>query len=142
MTHVKVAAGIFPLVVCAVRGNSITRTEIPVRTHHVQGVRIGVTSNHTQAVEISRGQGRLQTIVVRAIDVPHLEDLGQVRKLTKEKTAILFTMAACERILGRRVWIHLIDVPNAYQPRAVISDITDFNREIRSERVLYVEGIG
>ena len=58
--------------------------EIPVRAHVIESVRPGVTGNHAQAVEISGVQRHLQAVVIRPIDIPHLEDVAQIGELRRE----------------------------------------------------------
>src|SRR5580704_1856874 len=103
MADIKIAAGILAIRLRAVCRQPGSSTEIPVRANLVQRVGVGVASYHGQAMEVSRRESGLQCVVVGAVNVAHLENLREKRKLAVEGTRVLFspgisaTRASAER---------------------------------------------
>ena len=64
--------------------------EVPVRAHVIGRVSVGIAGHHAQAVIVARVQRDLQTVVVRAVDVSHLENVGQVGELGGEGSIRFF----------------------------------------------------
>src|SRR6266478_6632897 len=90
MPHVEVAVGVLRARVMSVLRQSRSITEIPVCSHVIESVRVGVSGYHAQAMEISGVQGHLQAVVIGPIDIPHLEDVCKVRELSRERSVGLF----------------------------------------------------
>ncbi len=76
MAHVEVAVGVFRAGIVSVLRQSRSVPEIPIRAYVIERVRIGVTGHRAQAVIVARVQRGLQSVVVRAIDISHLKDVG------------------------------------------------------------------
>src|ERR1022692_47109 len=76
-------------------------------------------------MKVARRQGALQGVVVRAINVAHLIDVGQVGELGKGESS------------GRR---HLVNVASAHQIRAVVAHVCNLEGKIVGDGVLNVQG--
>src|SRR5208283_3483057 len=72
---VEIAAGILGGGVVRVLRQAGAVAEIPVCAHIIEGVRIRVARDHAQAVVVARVQCDLKSVVVRAVDVAHLENV-------------------------------------------------------------------
>src|SRR6202030_4627303 len=90
MPHIEIAVGIFGAGVVSVLRQSRSVTEIPVCSHVIESVRVGVSGYHAQAMEISGVQGHLQTVVIGPIDISHLEDVCKVWELSRERPVGFF----------------------------------------------------
>src|SRR6266852_2213174 len=107
-------------------------------------VRVGVACHHGEPVIVPRSQSCLKAVVVRVIDVAHLKDLRQEGKLGVQGAPYLltrvgyWTAGSLRRYLRRISRVHLVDVANSHQARAVVAHIGHFQHQIRCERVLYV----
>src|SRR5579864_8749963 len=75
---------------------------------------------------IQRG---LKAVVVRPVEVAHLENVAEPGKLCVERPSAL-------RVAAQGL---LINVPNAYQICPMVPDIADFQRESWGERMLHVQ---
>ena len=81
MPHIEVAAGVLGGYVMSVLRQAGAITEVPVRAHIIKRVRVGVARHHAQAVIVAGIQRDLQSVVIRPVDVSHLEDVGQIGEL-------------------------------------------------------------
>ena len=90
MANVEVAVPVFPSHVVRVLRQAGAIAEIPIRANLIERVPIRISSDHAQAVIVARGHRDLQGVVVRSIDVPHLEDVAQVGELRREGPVRLF----------------------------------------------------
>src|SRR2546426_2684978 len=112
---------------------AVAGAEIPIGANLVEGMGIGVTGNHAEPVVIPGGESSLQAVVVGAINVPHLKDVAQEGERRIERPAGLFV---AQYVIGGDV---LVNVPDADQVRAAVSNVCNLQREIRRERVLNVQ---
>src|SRR5258707_15266009 len=97
-------------------------------------------------MEVPRSQSRLKAIVIRAVDVTHLKNLGEIGELRIERPRTLFgtwvgtacagaerrrrrgaCYAGCNRIRGPpSACCRLVNVADSRQSRTVIAHIPDF----------------
>ena len=122
MTDVKIAAGILALRVVAISGKAQSGAEIPIGSNVVEGMRIRVAGNESQAMIVPGRHRGLQPVVVGAINIFHLVDEAEVGEGRVKRSAGLLVPGA---VIG---WNVLIDVPDAHEVRAVIADVSDFQR--------------
>src|SRR6516225_1523429 len=94
MADIEVAAGIFAIEIGAVAGKTESGAEVPVGAYLVERMGPGVAGHHGQPMEVARGQGGLQRVVIGTVDVAHLENLGEIGELGVERPPRLFTVAA------------------------------------------------
>src|SRR5258708_26262084 len=148
MAHVEIAAGILAVGVSAVGPPTPSRTTIPDRTYLLQCVGVSVASDHAEPMVVPRSQSGLQCVVVGAVDVAHLKDLGEIWERTVVGACRLFntSIGAAGAGAERRYavgWVSLharldrcrrptstrcglVDVANSHQPRSMIADISHF----------------
>src|ERR1700693_491168 len=106
-------------------------------------MRPGITGYRVQSVEISRVQRHLQAVVVRPINICHLENIAQVRELRckwsvgflgsiQVDRAVVIERSALETkgkgatrtAVPSRSNRRLVDIANADQIPAVIADVS------------------
>ena len=93
-------------------------------------MRVRVANHGIEAMIVAGIQGGLKAVVVRPVEVTHLENITEPGKLRVERTRGL--PVACIR--AQRF---LIDVANSGEVCPVIPDIADFQRESRGESMLH-----
>ena len=76
VTNIKVAVRVFRANIIRILWQACAVAEIPVRAHVIGSMSVGVSRDHAQTMEIAGVQSGLQTVVVGAVDVPHLENIG------------------------------------------------------------------
>src|SRR5580704_5472557 len=156
MANIEVAVRVLATDMRGILRQAGAIAEIPVRAHIIRGVRIGVAHHHTQPVIVARIQSNLQAVVVRFVDIPHLEDVGQVGELFVQRlrgrlvpgVGVAIVIGGSTGETGgkgadtgaasgpaRANW-RLVDVANAGEIRPVIAYVSGFEGQIRGECVL------
>ena len=116
MSNIEVAIGVFPSDVVRVLRQSCAVAKVPIRADIVECVGVGITGHHAQTVIISRIQSHLQSVVVGSVDVAHLKNIAQVRKLAIVRTSILIAVRVGHAGGGIvRPHRRLVDISNSRQ---------------------------